>query len=246
MCLSGRAMSKGLMIKSMLLRAPALYERVQRFRDDRWLRQARQSGSYAQHGEDRALLEMLQGESVHGPYVDLGCNHPFKLSNTYLLYLHGYSGLCIDPLPRFRPLYARWRPKDCFMTVAIGEQAGELPFFEFESDVLSTVDAGLAASYQAQGWRLRRINSVRIERLDSVLEQARLTGPISLLSIDIEGHELPALHSLDLARWRPRLVCLEVATAGGSRRGEAVAHLQARGYEIALDLGLNVILRRLV
>ena len=77
-----------------------------------------------------------------------------------------------------------------------------------------------------------------------VLEESALQGPISLLSIDIEGHELPALRSLDLARWQPELVCLEVATADGKRSVDAVAHLQANGYEIALDLGLNLVLRR--
>jgi FkbM family methyltransferase len=230
--------------KSMLLRTPVLYEWVQGIRDTSWLRTADAHGSYAQHGEDQALLKLLQSSNNPHPYVDVGCNHPFKLSNSFLLYRQGWRGLCVDPLPRFAPLYKRWRPEDHFRNVAVGEVAGQLPFYEFESDVLSTLDGALAAQYQAQGYRLRSQSSVRIARLDTVLEESGLQGPISLLSIDIEGHELPALRSLNLARWQPELVCLEVATADGKRSLDAVAHLQAQGYDIALDLGLNLVLRR--
>ncbi len=231
-------------LKSMLLRAPALYEKVQGIRDGQWLRAAHASGSYAQHGEDQALLGLLQSQPSKLPYLDVGCNHPFKLSNTYLLYRQGWRGLCVDPLPRFAPLYRRWRPEDHFTNLAVGETAGELPFYEFESDVLSTLDSTLAQQYQAQGYRLRSRSAVRIARLDTVLEESGLQGPLSLLSIDIEGHELPALRSLDLTRWQPQLVCLEVATADGKRSVDAVQYLQAQGYGIALDLGLNLVLRR--
>lgn len=231
-------------MKSLLLRVPAAYERVQSWRDRAWLRRAEQAGSYAQHGEDTQLLQLLQDVDPRAPYVDVGCNHPFKLSNTYLLYRQGWRGLCIDPLPRYAPLYQRWRPQDRFVRMAIGESAGELPFFEFESDVLSTLDPQLAAGYQRQGYRLRRQSAVRIAPLEQVLHDQGLQAPLSLLSIDIEGHELPALRSLDLARWRPHLICLEVATADGHRNHEAVAYLQSQGYEIARDLGLNLVLRR--
>ena len=232
------------MLKSVLLRAPVLYEWAQSWRDRGWLRRAEQAGSYAQHGEDTQLMKLLQAMNVRGPYVDVGCNHPFKLSNTYLLYLHGWRGLCIDPLPRYADLYRKSRPQDRFVQLAIGETAGELPFYEFESDVLSTLDQQLAADYRKQGYRLRRQGTVRIATLNQVLSENGLQGPISLLSIDIEGHELPALRSLDLARWQPALVCLEVATADGRRSNDAVDHLRANGYEVALDLGLNLVLRR--
>lgn len=230
--------------KSVLLRMPALYEWVQGIRDRKWLLAAGAEGSYAQHGEDRALFSLLKGSGNTCPYVDVGCNHPFKLSNTYLLYREGWRGLCVDPLPRFVPLYKRWRPEDRYCNVAVGEVPGELPFYEFESDVLSTLDGALASQYQAQGYRLRSRSAVRTARLDTVLEESGLQGPISLLSLDIEGHELPALRSLDLTRWKPELVCLEVATANGERSVEAVAHLQEHGYVIALDMGLNLVLRR--
>lgn len=232
------------MLKSALLRFPVAYEWVERFRDRAYLQRAVKAGSYAQHGEDLELLRLLRARGATGPYVDVGCNHPFKLSNTYLLYAQGYRGVCIDPLPRYQALYQRWRPQDRFVRTAIGEVEGELTFHEFESDVLSTLDPQLAALYAQQGYRLRRQSGVRVARLDTVLDEAGVRGPISLLSIDIEGHELPALRSIDLSRWQAALICLEVATADGHRNQDALDYVTGQGYEITLDLGLNIILGR--
>jgi FkbM family methyltransferase len=232
------------MYKSALLKFPWLYEAVQSVRDSRFQRERQRAGSFAQHGEDVELLRLLRQAHATGAYVDVGCNHPFKLSNTYLLYLNGWRGVCVDPLPRFAELFQRWRPEDKFTCAAIGEQAGELTLHEFESDVLSTLDPQLAAEYQRQGYRLRREAKVEVRPIDAILEQHATKAPISLLSIDIEGHELPALRSMDLDRWRPTFVCLEVLTADGRRNEPAIDHLVRHGYEPARDLGLNVVFKR--
>ena len=52
-------------------------------------------GSFAQEGEDRFLLEYFGSKT--GIYVDVGANHPFVISNTYLLYkrMEGFDGRAI-------------------------------------------------------------------------------------------------------------------------------------------------------
>lgn len=232
------------MYKSFLLKFPWLYEAVQSLRDSHYLVQHRRMNTFAQHKEDIELVRLLTQAGARGLYIDVGCNHPFKLSNTYLLYLNGWRGICVDPLPRFGPLFHRWRPEDRFECAAVGEHAGELTLFEFESDVLSTLEASLAAAYQAQGRRLRRQTAVRVRPLDAILEEHGARGPVSLLSIDIEGHELAALKSMNLEKWRPEFVCLEVLTAAGQRHERAIEFLSGHGYKAVLDLGLNLVYRR--
>jgi FkbM family methyltransferase len=232
------------MLKSALMRMPPLYEFVQRIRDRRFFEASSERGSFAQHGEDREILRRLSEAGASGPYVDVGCNHPFRLSNTYLLYSKGWRGMCIDPLPRFEKLYRKWRPEDKFCRTAIGLSAGELPFYEFESDVLSTLDAELAGQYIRQGYRLRQRSSVTIATLDQVLKDHQLDMPLSLLSVDIEGHEVAALQSIDLQRWQPALICLEVATADGRRNDQAVDYLRTQRYEVTADMGINLLLSK--
>ena len=62
-------------------------------------------GSY--EGEDKMMLHLLPKK---GKYLDIGCNTPIKGSNTLLLYMKGWDGICIDirKIRRFKWL----RPRD--------------------------------------------------------------------------------------------------------------------------------------
>ena len=231
-------------IKSALIKFPLVFEAIQGLRNRRFHREGLRCGTFSQHGEDLRLLATLQDADAKGPYLDVGCNHPFRLSNTYLLYQKGWRGLCIDPLPQFRDAFQHWRPQDIFHCAAVGETAIELPFFEFESDVLSTFDVNLADAYRARGFRLLRKLMIPVVTIDSVLEFHGLTPPLSLLSLDIEGHELSALRSINLQYWRPMFICMEALTADGSRNETAIQYLLEQGYRPIVDMGLNIVYQK--
>ena len=233
-------------LKTLLHRTPALYEAVQSVRDRRVHSRALSSGSFAQHGEDVQLVALLRSLGADGAYVDVGANHPFKLSNTYLMYRLGWRGVCVDPLPRFKKLYERWRPDDQFFNTAVGEFAGEIELHEFEWDPLSTLDSSLAEQYIQGGFRRLRRVPVSVKTIDQLLDESGITSPVSLLSIDIEGHELPALKSMSFDKWRPVVVCIEAVTAAGGRNEDALQYLIQHGYKMHGDLGLNVIFVRAV
>ena len=65
-------------------------------------------------GEDRMLLQQLPEK---GTYLDIGCSVPIKQNNTYLLYLNGWSGTCVDirNIKRFKWI----RPRDKFIQATI-------------------------------------------------------------------------------------------------------------------------------
>ena len=107
------------MYKSVLLKFLLLYKQVKSIRDYFAHNKSRKMGSFSQHGEDCEIMNQLENMNALGPYVDVGCNHPFKINNTYLLYLNGWRVLCIDPLPRFIDLYKKWKPEDRFECVGI-------------------------------------------------------------------------------------------------------------------------------
>lgn len=233
-------------IKSLLIRVPPLYEAIQTFRDRKFHKAGMLAQSFSQHGEDVRLLNLLRSAQTKGSYLDIGCNHPFRLSNTYLLYLNGWRGLCVDPLSRYGNVFKHFRPDDIFHCAAVGENNGELSLFEFESDVLSTLDSDLANTYIARGYRLRKKSVIQICTIDSVLEAHHFEPPLSLISLDIEGHELSALRSINLAYWRPVFICMEVLTADGHRNEEAIEYLTDNGYSPDTDMGLNIVFRRAV
>ena len=67
---------------------------------------------YSQFGEDIILREILKKEISNGFYIDVGCYHPKKFSNTYRLYKKGWSGINIDMEEDKISLFNMVRPRD--------------------------------------------------------------------------------------------------------------------------------------
>ena len=42
------------------------------------------------------IIDRMFSNLNNGIYIDVGCNHPIKFNNTYLLYKRGWSGINID------------------------------------------------------------------------------------------------------------------------------------------------------
>jgi hypothetical protein len=72
--------------------------------------------------------------------------------------------------------------------------------------------------------------------LDTVLDMWGITPPLDLLSIDIEGGELKALQGLNIPKWRPKLVCVEVVF-----NPHAVEYLVLSGYKMLTTIDTDVI-----
>ena len=58
--------------------------------------------TYSQYGEDLILSSAIEYLKIDEniSYLDIGANHPMSLSNTYLLYKQGASGVLIEPTHR--------------------------------------------------------------------------------------------------------------------------------------------------
>ena len=64
-----------------------------------------------QFGEDNYLLKCFPKNYI-GNYLDVGCYHPTKHNNTYLMYKMGWSGINIDLNSLSIDLFNYHRPKD--------------------------------------------------------------------------------------------------------------------------------------
>lgn len=74
---------------------------------------------------------------------------------------------------------------------------------------------------------------VATERLDDLVQRSRIGGRrISLIKVDVEGHELPVLRGAEatLRRHRPALA-IEIGHESPAARAEMAALLQGHGYE---------------
>jgi FkbM family methyltransferase len=165
--------------------------------------------NYSQTGED-AIIRSLLDEASPGIYVDVGCHDPIRSSNTLSLYLHGWHGVNIDANPRLIQRFKATRLRDIAVCAAISDQEHDIVFHEFEDELVSTLSEEVLPEWQGK-WKKRGERVVRTRTLNSVLEEnLELGTEIDLLSVDVEGHDLNVLRSVDLDVFRPKLIIVEM------------------------------------
>jgi FkbM family methyltransferase len=165
---------------------------------------------WSQYGEDIVLNRVLNLKQK-GIYVDVGCYHPVKYSNTYKLHRHGWRGVNID-LDSVKIQAFRWcRPRDANIVAAISETEGTLPLWSagFYS-LTSTLDPATAGRLKKNPHGQGRVREVKTSTLTQILDQTEFRNlEIDVLSVDVEGHELSVLKSLDFNRYLPKILIVE-------------------------------------
>jgi FkbM family methyltransferase len=165
--------------------------------------------NYSQTGED-AVIRSLLDETHPGVYVDVGCHDPIRSSNTLSLYLHGWHGVNIDANPRLIDRFRKVRRRDTAVCAAISDKEQAIVFHEFEDELVSTVSEEVLPEWESK-WKKRGDRMVKTRTLDSVLaENLPPRTEIDLLSVDVEGHDLNVLRSVDLDVFRPKLIVVEM------------------------------------
>ena len=194
-------------------------------------------GSFAQHGEDRWILDRLGDRP--GIYIDVGANYPVKISNTYLLYRAGWRGLTVEPIPRLSARQRRWRPRDIHVNAACGRDPASLEFCEMWPGSSSTFDTEQAEHLIRTGRaRLVRKYTVEVFPLRDLIARHFPGQPIDLLSVDTEGHDFEVLEGIDWSTTRPRLIVIEVSAAG-REDDRAVTLLEGLGYKYCETMACN-------
>jgi FkbM family methyltransferase len=201
--------------------------------------------SFAIYGEDVLLdcfhsmfyrVGKLLHESAPGFYVDIGSNHPIRHSNTYMFYLQGWTGICVDMNDKLIAEHHRYRPEDMALNVAVSEKRGEVTWYQGPNHQLAGLNRDIVVRNETkirdQGATGEpTISSCAIQSIplrDLFKEHLKAGQTLDFLSVDCEGEEFGVLRSNDWALYRPRLVCVEYAHC--SEKPELVAFLQANDY----------------
>ena len=193
--------------------------------------------SYAQNFEDVMLWRALRDVEA-GFYVDVGANDPSDDSVTRLFYDRGWRGINVEPSTEFLQRLRAQRPRDINLGCAVGDEDGEILFYETSTRGWSTSDTKIGEHYATSGEARRQV--VELQRLDTILERY---GPaqIHFLKIDVEGAEAAVLRGLTLSRFRPWVLVVEALDpiTKEPRFAEWEAEVLANGYHFAYFDGLN-------
>jgi FkbM family methyltransferase len=204
------------------------------------------SRTYAQSGEDVIVKYIFDALRIARPsYLDLGAHHPTRMSNTYLFYRNGGSGICVEPDPDLFKQFKLRRPRDTSLNVGVGLQHGMADFYVMTSRTLNTFSRDEAERYQSYGkQKIERVVQMPLIPINQIIAE-HFAAPPQFLSIDIEGLDLEILQSLDLARYRPTVLCVETLTYTEDRseqkRTDIIDFVSKQGYFLYADTYINSI-----
>jgi len=165
--------------------------------------------SYAQNFEDIMLIKAFGG-AYAGYYVDVGANDPVFHSVTKLLSDRGWRGINIEPTPSLHARLVADRPRDLNLNVGISDTEGTLTFYEVPPPLhgWSTFMPKIAQAYRNQGVESIE-RPIPVVPLNRVFEHHVGDHVVDVLKIDAEGWEKQVISSLNLQRWRPRVILVE-------------------------------------
>lgn len=180
------------------------------------------------HAKEEIIVRDFFQDRRDGVFLDVGCWHPVSDSNTYYLEEHlGWSGIGVDALPELAPKWKRRRPKSKFANFLVTDRSGGEEIFHRADDMsdISSVEK-LEKDPGGAPVKLTEIK-VPIITLTKLLDDHGIKQ-IDFLSMDIEGHEPPALAGFDIDRFKPALACVEAKV---KNREAILKYFADHGYE---------------
>ena len=161
--------------------------------------------SYSQGSMDLILSQIFK-KKINGFYVDVGCQHPIKNNNTYLLYKRGWRGVNIDLDTVNIDLFNFFRPNDNNINAAISNkiEVKEL-FYYHQKSPINTLDQNISSKQNA---KIEKKVKIQTNTLSNILDKI-IIKKIDVLSIDVEGYELKVLKGLNFEKYRPDVIIVE-------------------------------------
>jgi FkbM family methyltransferase len=164
----------------------------------------------SQFGEDKKILKLFK-EKKNGTYLDLGCFHPIRQNNTYLLHKLGWKGINIDLNPLTIELFKVARPNDINICVAISKKKESKDlFFDNELSSLNTINRNhtlfLKKAFNQINLKKRK---VKTNTLTNILKKYKIKE-IDFMNIDIEGNELEVIKTINFNKLNIKVICIEI------------------------------------
>ena len=209
--------------------------------------------SFAQAGEDRILKFLFLSMGINKiSYLEIGTNNPIDINNTYLFYVGGSRGVCVEPNPTLIQKINKYRPDDICLNVGVSPTgiAEELDFYVFdESDSekgLSTFSKKEAEHVQnTTHIKIGEVKKIPVTPFNDIIKKYFPKKAPDLVSIDVEGFDLEILKTIDFDNCRPGAFCVETVNFTTNHKKtknkSIIEFMESQGYFVYADSGINSI-----
>jgi len=206
------------------------------------------SHSYSQSAEDVIVNRTLNKMGIsRANYLDIGCNHPIILNNTYLLYKQGGEGILVDANPNLAHKIRKLRKRDKFVNVGIDDKSNQsLNFYTLSDSALSTFDENMVSKIVQNGKiKILKEQKIPIIGINDFLNQYYCKNT-HFVSLDVEGFDARILNSWDFKKFRPLIFCVETISHQASNHEQTkvidiLRIFNREGYITFADTFINTI-----
>ena len=162
--------------------------------------------SYAISNVD-LIIDRIFANKKKGVYIDVGCNHPIKYNNTYLLYKRGWNGINIDLDKLSIKEFNKFRKKDHNVETIVSSDGKikEVYFYHARS-------ATNTLSKELINYRKSKTKKIKKESrtLNEIIENSPFNKKkINLISIDVENYEYEVLKNFNFSEYKIDVIVAE-------------------------------------
>ena len=190
--------------------------------------------SYSQFGED-LIINNFFGNFV-GTYVDIGCYHPIKYSNTALLHKKGWSGTNIDLNKTSIDFFNACRKNDLNITACLSDKIEEVEvYMDSEFSALNSINKNNIKKFGLKNLKKKRVQTTLFNKL--------IKKNFDFLNIDCEGNDFKILKTIDLKKFTPKIINIEVSK---DNKKQIYEYLNFYGYGIYEVNSLSHIFKKII
>jgi FkbM family methyltransferase len=193
---------------------------------------------YGQHGEDYLLWHFFDFRKT-GFFLDVGAHDGVSLSNSKSFEEHGWTGICVEPIPDVFAQCQQVRSR-VVNAACVGEAEETVTLKVDHSGLFAgirTDDSHAIRSYEVRTGGDPGFYSVTVPAMRAADLLRPDDPPIDFVSIDVEGTEIDVLQGLDLQRNQPRVLVVEALT--DPAREALDAYVERFGYRLARSVVCN-------
>ncbi len=206
---------------------------------------------YGQCGEDLIVRSLLEARATRDGidlseqrYLEIGGNHPFATSGTYLLNTHlDMTGVIVEANPKLIGDLEKGRPGDVIVYAAV--QTGVLETVKLSvsnQSELSSIDRSFVQQWKNGEVGEERWIDVPALRINDLVEDYFSDDRLIYMSIDVEGLDLDLLRDFDFDRCRPWIVQAEPSDHHHHRNSDRmIDYMRSVGYQLIASTPVNLI-----
>ena len=189
----------------------------------------------SQDNEDLFIKKFFNNKNK-GTYLDIGCFNPLLWNNTYLLYKKGWNGINVDIQKINIDLFNIARPDDTNICCALHDKKKNLNLYNLKGENNSPVMTTDKSHAKKMSFLFnkniikKKIKTVTFSEM--VKNYNIKIKNIDFLNIDTEGSDFKILKSINIKKYKPKLICIEISEfTKKSDKKKILNYLKSNNYK---------------